>query len=540
MSRSTKTSDRKGAVVRRFNKTVFAAGVTLGLLAGGTAAVANADDSAPEHTAPDSLRGVAPEGLKIGGAAAGGGHHGAADYPDPFHFDEEYRELIATEFSSLTPENQLKWDHLRPAPGEYDFADADAIVEFAEQNDQVVRGHTLFWHSQNPEWVENGDFTPEELREILHDHITTVVERYAGRIDQWEVANEIFHEDGTLRMEDNIWLRELGTDIIADAFHWAHEADPDALLFFNDYNVEGINAKTDGYYALITDLLEQGVPVHGFGLQSHLGTMYGYDPSLPDNLARFGDLGLKTAITELDVRMDLTGGEPTPEMIEEQNEFFAFVLESCLAEASCDSFTLWGASDKYSWVPVTFEGEGSATPWTDDLERKPAYYAMYDILLAASGNDSVDDADGAADGGAADADAQGDATGDADASDADVNAGADTDATADADVNAGTDTDASADADGADGAANGADDSAAPQPDDTEPVEDTPQAPVDETPVDEAPADAAADDDQKTDTSGTDLAATGGSATPLVFGAAGLLMALGLTFLIARRVQTQS
>ncbi len=366
-------------------KTALVAGAALGLLASGSAAATAAPAEQPPGLEKlDSLREAAPDGLRIGGAAAGGGHHGDAGYPDPFTYDEEYRDLLAKEFSSLTPENQLKWDHLRPSQDEYDFADADAIVEFAEQNGQVVRGHTLFWHSQNPAWLEEGDFTDEELREILHDHITTVVGRYAGRIDQWEVANEIFNDDGTLRMEDNIWLRELGTGIIADAFEWAHEADPTATLFFNDYNVEGINPKTDAYYALISDLLDQGVPVGGFGLQSHLGTMYGYDPTLPENLARFGDLGLKTAITELDVRMQLDGAEPTPEQEAEQDEFFRFVLDSCIAEESCDSFTVWGASDQYSWVPVTFEGQGSATPWAADLERKSAYCTLQEGLVVST------------------------------------------------------------------------------------------------------------------------------------------------------------
>lgn len=227
--------------------------------------------------------------------------------------------------------------------------------------------------------------------------------------------------------------------------------------------------------------------------------------------------------------MNLTGGEPTPEMIEEQNEFFAFVLESCLAEASCDSFTLWGASDKYSWVPVTFEGEGSATPWTDDLERKPAYYALYDILLAASGvdtDDPAEDADADADATAAadGADANEsdvDAQGDADGADANVDAGA---------ASAGTDADAQGDAaaDATDGDATAGGDSAdsdAAATDDTPPAEETPGAPA------ESPA---------PDTSGQDLVATAGTATPIVMGAAGLLIALGMASLIARRVRTQS
>ncbi|WP_156760402.1 endo-1,4-beta-xylanase [Microbacterium karelineae] len=359
-------------------------GATAFALLAGSPALAAPPAHAPGLAAKDTLAAVAPDGLRIGGAAAGGGHHGAADYPDPFTSDEPYRDLLAAEFTSLTPENQMKWDHLRPSRDEFAFDDADAIVDFAEENGQIVRGHTLFWHSQNPAWLEDGDYSDAELREILHEHISTVVGRYAGRVAHWEVANEIFDDAGNLRTEENIWIRELGPEIIADAFRWAHEADPEAVLFFNDYNVEGLNPKADAYYALIQDLLADGVPVDGMGLQSHLGTMYGYDPTLPENLARFGALGLETAITELDVRMEIAdGAEPTPEQVADQNEFFEFVLTSCLEESSCGSFTLWGASDLYSWVPNTFEGQGSATPWTEDLERKSAYCVLQTTLLSA-------------------------------------------------------------------------------------------------------------------------------------------------------------
>lgn len=361
-------------------RSVLVAAAAAGLLASAAATNPSAVNAAPAdgrgYTKFDSLAASAPKDLKIGGLAAGGGHHMDADYPDPFTYDEDYRALLAKEFSSLTPENQMKWDHIHPAKDTYDFEAADAIVDFAQEHGQDVRGHALFWHSQNPEWLTDGDFTKDELREILHDHVTTVVGHYKGKIDQWDVANEIFKDDGTLRTEENIWIRELGPEIIGDVFTWAHEADPEADLFFNDYNVEGLNAKANAYYTLIQQLLEQGVPVDGMGFQTHLGTMYGYDTTQPENLKRFGDLGLKTAITELDVRSDTTQGEPTQEIKDKADEYYSNVLEACLGEDSCTSFTIWGASDEYSWVPATFEGEGYATPWTEDLDRKSSYCTL--------------------------------------------------------------------------------------------------------------------------------------------------------------------
>ena len=288
------------------------------------------------------------------------------------------------EFSSLTPENQMKWDFIHPEPGEYNFEAADEIVRFAQKNRQDVRGHALLWHSQNPDWLENGDYTPDELREILREHIFTVVGRYRGQIDQWDVANEVFDEEGNLRLEENIWLRELGPGIIADAFRWAHEADPKAQLFFNDYSVEGKNAKSDAYYDLIQELLANGVPVDGFSAQGHLSLQYDFPGDIEANLQRFDDLGLETAITEADVRMVLAeDGVPTDAQLEQQADYYRQMLEACLNVEGCRSFTVWGLPDKYSWVPFTFENEGAATILWDDFGRKPAYYALRSTLAAA-------------------------------------------------------------------------------------------------------------------------------------------------------------
>ncbi|MEU3442051.1 endo-1,4-beta-xylanase [Streptomyces griseoincarnatus] len=366
------------------------AALALPLLGGSASAASPAGPKVPPHAhgshAP--LRAAAPEGFVIGTAVAGGGHHLEQDYPDPFTYDREYRKVLGREFSSVSPENQMKWDYIHPERDRYDFGQADAIVEFARKNRQVVRGHTLLWHSQNPAWLEEGDFTKAELRGILREHITKVVGRYKGKIQQWDVANEIFDDQGNLRTQENIWIRELGPEIVADAFRWAHKADPKAKLFFNDFNVESVNAKSDAYYALVKDLLKQRVPVHGFSVQGHLSTRYGFPGDLADNLRRFDALGLETAVTELDVRMDVPEGSlPTPAQEKQQAEYYQRVLEACLDVEGCNSFTIWGFTDKYSWVPVFFEGEGFATVMTEDFDRKPAYYALRDTLKDARHDD---------------------------------------------------------------------------------------------------------------------------------------------------------
>jgi len=352
------------------------------------------EDQSYGQAKKDGLRTVAPDDLVIGTAAAGGGHHLTAGYPDPFTYDKKYRKILAAEFSSVSPENQMKWDFIHPERGVYNFAAADAIVDFAEANGQVVRGHTLLWHSQLPAWV-TAIQDPEELRAVLKDHIQTVVGRYKGRIQQWDVANEIFADtwdDGGVRLRDgstrataNPFIQKLGPGIIADAFRWAHEADPEATLFLNDYAVEDVNTKSTAYYELAKQLLAEGVPLGGFAFQAHLDLQYPFPTTLAANMQRFDDLGLETAITELDVRFTLPeSGVPTAEQLAEQADTYQGVLEACLSVEDCNSFTIWGFNDKYSWVPSFSPGQGAATVMFEDYERKPAYYALYDTLAAAS------------------------------------------------------------------------------------------------------------------------------------------------------------
>ena len=363
----------------------------------GTAAAAPGDappvraqeDQSYGQAKKNGLRTVVPDDFSIGTAAAGGGHHLSQEYPDPFTHDREYRRILAAEFNSVSPENQMKWDFIHPAPGVYNFGPADAIVDFAEANDQVVRGHTLLWHSQLPDWVKDPDLSDEELRAILKDHIQTVVGRYKGRIQQWDVANEIYSDpwNGPIELrEENPFLARFGESIIADAFRWAHEADPEATLFLNDYAVEDMGGKSDFYYRLAQRLLDQGVPLHGFAFQAHLDLQYPFPATLQQNMQRFDDLGLETAVTELDVRFTLPeDGKPTADQLEEQADTYRGVLEACLATEDCNSFTIWGFNDKYSWVPHFFASQGAATVMFEDYERKPAYSALRQTLAQASG-----------------------------------------------------------------------------------------------------------------------------------------------------------
>lgn len=301
------------------------------------------------------------------------------------HLNEQaYHDTAAAEFNSVTHENSLKWESIQPEQGEYSFDGADTVVEFAEANDQQVHGHTLVWHSQLPSWVEDGGFGPEELLDVMDDHISTTVGRYEGRIDTWDVANEIIDDDANWR--NSVFHEQWGEDFVAEALHMAHAADPAASLFINDYNIEGINAKSDVYYDLAADLLDQGAPLDGIGLQSHL--IAGQVPNdMRQNIERFTDLGLEVMLTELDVRVPTPADETD---LQQQAEDYREVFEICLDIPGCSGVTVWGVTDAYSWVPGNFEGEGAALPIDEDYDPKPAYWAIHEALGENGNNDPID------------------------------------------------------------------------------------------------------------------------------------------------------
>lgn len=305
--------------------------------------------------------------------------------------DPTYRKILATQFDSVTPENAMKWDTTEPQPGVFNFAPADHIVAFAREHGQRVRGHTLVWHSQLPAWlttgVTNGTWTPDQLRNILRRHIMVVAGHFKGQVYAWDVVNEAFDDSGNLR--NTIWLQKLGPGYIVDAFRWAHEAAPNAQLYINDYNIEGINAKSTAVYNLVKQLRSEGVPITGVGIQGHLGIQYGFPGDIQQNIQRFVDLpavkfknlgkGVQVAITELDVRMVLP---VTPEKLAMQASYYSRVVNACLAVNGCVGVTVWGFTDKYSWVPGVFAGQGAAALYDEYYNPKPAYWAVLADLAA--------------------------------------------------------------------------------------------------------------------------------------------------------------
>jgi len=334
-----------------------------------------------------SLRSLADRvGLRIGSAL----------YPQDIE-TASWAAIAGSQFSVVTPANGMKWQIVEPAQGTYDWSQADELVNFAHKNNQLIRGHCLIWHNQLPAWlttgVANGSITKAQLMDLAHQHITTEVSRYKGKIWQWDVCNEFFTDSNPSQLDpNNWWIVNAGPEIIPNAFKWAHAADPNALLFFNDYNIggeDGTNAKFNAVYSYVQQLLSAGVPIHGVGIQGHLDTQYGWSPTpLRQDMEKFASLGLKVAITEADVRTFVNN--PTAQVPTDNLALFAHpyeyeeMLKAALAVPECISFTVWGWTDANSWVPSSFSGEGYADIYDVNQQPKAAYYALQSELGLAS------------------------------------------------------------------------------------------------------------------------------------------------------------
>jgi endo-1,4-beta-xylanase len=381
-------------------RSVLAAGAAgaAALLAGGTSAEA-ATLSRAAKAKPARPGDVAWASASLRDLAAGVGlRFGSALIPQDIE-TPSYAAIAGSQFSVVTPGNGMKWQIVEPEQGVYDWSQADELVNFAHANGQLIRGHTLCWHNQLPDWlttgVANGSISSAQLRDLLHNHITVEVSRYRGKIWQWDVCNEFFTDTSPSQLDPtNWWIVNAGPDIIPDAFRWAHAADPNALLFYNDYNIggeDGTNAKSDAVYAYVQQLLADGVPIHGVGNQGHLDTQYGWNPALlRQDLERYASLGLKVAITEADVRTfvnNATDQVPTDSLAQFAQPYeYSEMLNAALAVPQCISFTVWGFTDSDSWVPGTFTGEGYAAIYDVNQQPKAAYYALQsDLALAAFG-----------------------------------------------------------------------------------------------------------------------------------------------------------
>ncbi len=313
---------------------------------------------------------------------------GAAARPEQLS-EPPYAAALAREFNMLEPEDAMKWEVLHPAPTTFDFSQADRIVAFAISHHMKVRGHTLVWHQQNPRWLTEGGRTPDQLARILEQHIKTVVGHYRGKVFAWDVVNEAFDEDGAGRLRSIVWYdkpgigrADKGYTYIEDCFRWAHAADPDALLFYNDAEAEAMNPKSDKIYAMVRDLRHRGVPIHGVGFQMHISNLRPDIDSISANIGRFTALGVQVQITEMDVALPLDAdGNPTPADLQLQADVYRKIASACLAHVGCTAIQTWGFTDKYSWIGShSKHTQGAALLFDREYRPKPAYDTLRKVL----------------------------------------------------------------------------------------------------------------------------------------------------------------
>ncbi|TDC75145.1 non-reducing end alpha-L-arabinofuranosidase family hydrolase, partial [Streptomyces hainanensis] len=272
--------------------------------------------------------------------------------------DGVYTGILNREFNSVTAENEMKWDATEPNRGQFNFTNGDRILNHARQQGMSVRGHALLWHSQQPGWAQG--LSGSTLRSAMINHVTQVATHYRGQIHSWDVVNEAF-ADGTSGARRDSNLQRTGNDWIEAAFRAARAADPNARLCYNDYNTDGVNAKSTAIYNMVRDFKARGVPIDCVGFQSHLTNSVPGDYQA--NLQRFADLGVDVQITELDI----AGSN--------QANVYSTVTRACMAVARCTGITVWGIRDSDSWRtgqnPLLFDNSGN---------KKPAYTSVLNAL----------------------------------------------------------------------------------------------------------------------------------------------------------------
>jgi len=310
---------------------------------------------------------------------------GAAVRPSLFS-EAAYTQTLAHEFNMIEPEDVMKWWIVRRNQG-FDFREGDEVVRFAQVHGMKVRGHCLVWDHDNPAWLAQGHHTPAELSHLLEEHITTEMKHYAGQVFAWDVVNEALDETG--QFKDSVWYNKPGIGLsgkgsayVEQALRWAHDADPQALLFYNENGGEGLNRKSDAIYAMVKDFRHRGVPIHGVGLQMHISQPELDAAPIAANIARLTALGLQVHITELDVSLPVdSSGEPRKDELQRQAGVYRGVIRACLQNPGCTAIQTWGFTDKYSWIGSHSHGaRGTALPFDRAYKPKPAYDAMLEEL----------------------------------------------------------------------------------------------------------------------------------------------------------------
>ena len=332
------------------------------------------------------------QSMKIG-AAVGSAFYSNADT------GSSYDMTVKNNFNILVAENEMKFDAMEKTQGVFSYTNSDRLVAYAQKYHMQVRGHNLCWHSQLPAWISagltngiaNGTFTRASLQAILKNHITTIVTRYKGKVQQWDVVNEPFN-DGTGTLKNSIWQQVIGNDYIDSAFVWAHRADPDAKLYLNEYGTEIYGGtKSNAMYNYVSAMKNREIPINGVGFQCHFTVSKIDFTKLDQNIKRYAALGLEAIITELDIRIAKTDYAADPaKWLASQASDYLNLIRICLNNPNSKTFVTWGFTDKYSWIPnfTNSLGNGPASDYALIFDTsyavKPAYTSMLNELAAES------------------------------------------------------------------------------------------------------------------------------------------------------------
>ena len=295
-------------------------------------------------------------------------------------FSEKYWQLAIKEFNSFSPERILKASFIQPLPEQFAFQEIDEMMRFCQERQIRLHGHTLIWHREVPRWMQHKHRQPKEISDIMCRHIDTVVKHCKGKIASWDVVNEAFNDDGSLR--ETIWLNKTGQGYIGKAFQTAHTADPAALLFYNDYGLEVPGPKLNAVLVHLRKLRAEGIRIDGIGLQMHISLNSPKEEELKEACRQISDAGFRLHFSELDVRLNTaqTNIKKKAELLISQSERYRFVFQLFQSLPPDQQFgiTLWGLSDNDSWLS---ESSYKARPLLFDNQYlpKPAYCALMNM-----------------------------------------------------------------------------------------------------------------------------------------------------------------
>jgi|GEM_PF-564995 len=339
----------------------------------------------PTITADKSLRKYAAMQNKyIGTCVGNNSSFYSLYYNSPTHI---FYKTVNDNFNCVVAENEFKPYAVHTSRYVYNFSNVDKLIAFTQKNNTRLRGHTLIWHSQLPSWLGAGtdgltntnNYTRDTLLKIMKEHITTIVGHCKGKVQEWDVVNEPFEGSGALRK--SIWQQVIGNDFIDSAFVYAHQADPDALLYLNEYGVEDMGgSKSEAMFNLISGLKNKGIPIHGAGLQCHFSAS-GFNPhKVEQNIKRYAPLGLNCIITELDLSLP-TAAFGNADYYKQQAINYATLANIWLRNDNSPTFVMWGFTDLYSWIPSNSGNtRGEALIFDTKYQPKPAYNAILNTI----------------------------------------------------------------------------------------------------------------------------------------------------------------